>query len=48
MDYVIIIIFKDGTMIIDNIKDKNYIFFKDNFKQITENHLDEYVVIYDR
>ena len=34
-------------MSIDNIKDKNYIFFKYNFKQITENHLDEYVVIYD-
>lgn len=30
-----------------NITDKNYIFFKNNFKQITENHLNEFVVIYE-
>ena len=31
----------------DNITNKNYIYFKDNFKKITENHLKEFVVIYD-
>lgn len=30
----------------ENITDKNYIYFKDNFKEITVKHLNEFVAIY--